>query len=76
MGEATFYLNDTHAYIVPHGSPQLIANKIIEIINNPQKSKQIAEEGYKLTLKEFNYRYQAQRIISFFNRLNHLTRKY
>jgi len=73
VGEATFYLNDTHAYIVPHGSPQLIANKIIEIINNPQKSKQIAEEGYKLTLKEFNYRYQAQRIISFFNRLNHLS---
>lgn len=73
VGEATFYLNDTNAYIVPHGNPQLIADKIIEIINNPQKSIQITSEGYKLTLKEFNYKYQAQRIASFFNKLNILS---
>lgn len=70
VGEATFYLNDNNAFIVSPGNPQLIAKKIIEIINNPQKSNEIASEGYKLTLKEFNYKYQAQRIISFFNQLN------
>lgn len=68
IGEAMNYLNETNAYIVEPGDPQLIANNIISIINNKEKSKRIAENAYQLTLKEFNSTYQTKRIISYFTK--------
>ena len=70
IGEAMNFLkNGVNAYIVEPGNPQLIAEKIIEIFNNPIDAKKIGESGYELTKKEFNYLYQGKRIIDFFNKL-------
>lgn len=71
VGEATHYFqNNINAYIIPPHNPHILADKIIEAINHPQENKRIGEEGYKLTLKEFNCHYQAKRIITFFNNIN------
>lgn len=70
IGEAMNFLkNGVNAYIVEPGNPQLIAEKIIEIFNNPQEAKRIGENGYELTKKEFNYLYQGKRMVDFFNKL-------
>lgn len=70
IGEAMYFLKDeVNAYIVEPGNPRLIAEKIVEIFNNPIDAKKIGECGYELTKKEFNYLYQGKRIIDFFNGL-------
>lgn len=70
IGEAMNYLQDNvNAYIVKPHNPQLIADKIIEIFNNPQKAAEIGENGFLLTTKEFNYKYQGKRMLEFFKTL-------
>lgn len=70
IGEAMNYLQDNvNAYIVEPHNPQLIADKIIEIFNNPQKAAEIGENGFLLTTKEFNYKYQGKRMLEFFKTL-------
>lgn len=64
VGEANYYLKDgVNAYIVEPHNPELIAERIIHIINNPEEAKEIGKAGYKLTLKEFNCIYQAENIV-------------
>ena len=66
IGEAMNYLqNNINAYIIPPHNINLLADKIIEIVNNPQKSQHIGNEGYKLTQTEFNCMTQAKKIINF-----------
>lgn len=70
IGEAMNYLQDNvNAYIVEPGNPQLIADKIIEIFNNPEEALRIGQNGFKLTQKDFNYKYQGKRMIEFFKNL-------
>lgn len=64
VGEANFYLKDgVNAYIVEPHKPELIAEKILKIVNNPDDAIKIGKEGYKLTLQEFNCIYQTKNII-------------
>ena len=70
IGEASYYLKDNvNAFIVSPHNPHLIAEKIIEAINNPEKAKKIGEEGYKLVTEDFNCEFQAKRMIKFFHDL-------
>lgn len=65
IGEANYYLKDgINAYIVEPHRPELIADKIIHIVNNLEEAREIGKEGYKLTLKEFNCIYQTKEIIN------------
>lgn len=71
IGEAMNYLQDNvNAFIIPPHNVNLLANKIIEIVNNPQISQRIGEEAYKLTQTDFNCILQAQNIIKFFSHNN------
>lgn len=66
VGEAVNYLkHNVNACIVEAGNPQLIADKIVELFENNEKRLSIAQSGKALTKKEFNYLYQAKRIIQF-----------
>lgn len=65
VGEANNYLKDgVNAYVVETHKPELIAEKITHIINNPNEAHRIGKEGYKLTQKEFSCLYQTKRIIN------------
>lgn len=64
VGEANYYLQDgVNAYITEPHNPELIAERIIHIMRNPQEAIEIGKEGYKLTQKEFNCIYQTKNII-------------
>lgn len=70
VGEATYYLqNDKNAYIIEPNNYMILADKILEALNNPVKNQQIGAEGFKLTQKDFNAEYQAKRIITFCQQL-------
>ncbi len=67
VGEAMNYLKDgKNAYIIPPKNTDLMAEKILEIINHPQTAEQISKEGQRLAQKEFDCHVQAKRLISFF----------
>ena len=70
IGEAMNYLQDNiNAYIVEPGNPELIADKIVYIFNNPEEALKIGQNGFNLTQKDFNYKYQGKRMIEFFKTL-------
>jgi glycosyltransferase involved in cell wall biosynthesis len=63
VGESITYLKDgINAYIVEPEDVGLLAQKIIQAIENPDHSKSMAENAKSLTEREFNYSYQGQRL--------------
>lgn len=67
VGEAMNYLNDDNAYIVETGYPEKIAEKIVEIANNPKEALIKGQKGYELAKTTFNNFYQTGRILDFLN---------
>lgn len=66
VGESMCYLkNDYNASIVDPDNPALIADEIIRLFSDEKKRKQLASNGEKLVHEEFNYLYQAERIVNF-----------
>lgn len=69
VGESNNYLKDgVNAYIVQPNDPQLIANKIITAVENPDYNKTIGENAHLLVKKEFSCNYQTKRILEIINK--------
>lgn len=67
VGEAMNYLEDgKSAYIIPPKNTDLMAEKVLEIMDHPQAAEQIGKAGQRLAQKEFDCNVQAKRLISFF----------
>lgn len=72
IGEANNYLKDgVNAFIVEPHRPELIADKIVYAVNHPKETKAIGMEGHKLTEKDFNCKFQANRIRTLLNECTH-----
>lgn len=70
IGEANAFLQDgINAFIVPPHKPELIAEKIVYVLDHQDEAKKIGQRGYLLTQKEFNCEYNAQRILNFLHSL-------
>lgn len=68
VGEHSLYLKDgVSAYIAPPGNSIFFGERLLEAINNKEKSKSIGIEGQKIALKYFNYKTQAQNLYTFLN---------
>lgn len=65
VGEAMYYLNDSNSYIVERDDTNQIADKIIEICDDPEKAAIKGQEGYKLAENIFSNTFQAKRIFEF-----------
>ena len=71
VGEANNYLKDgINAYIVEPNRPDLIADKIVFIIEHPEEAQKVGEAGHELVLKDFDCVYQAKRIIDTLEKIN------
>ena len=71
VGEANNYLKDgINAYIVEPNRPDLIADKIVFIIEHPEEAQKVGEAGHELVLKDFDCVYQAKRIIDTLGKIN------
>lgn len=64
VGENVVYFkNDYNALIVEPNNIEEIAAGIIYLMNNPLKRQELANNAFKLTLKEFNPKYNATILI-------------
>lgn len=70
VGNITKYVEDNiTAYIVSPDRPDLIAEKIIEIISDPTTCVKIGQNGKALANSIFNYQVQAKYLSKFFTEL-------
>lgn len=68
VGDHTKYLkHKISAYIAKPENSIDFADKLIDCISNPNLSKSIGREGYKVAMKHFNYRNQAIMLEKFVN---------
>jgi len=55
-----------NGYLVDPNNELLIAEKCVELLNNPQKAKKIGESGKKCFLEKFNWEANEQEIMKLF----------
>lgn len=66
VGEISHYLTDgVNAFLVEPGNCDALAEKLEYVLNNYEKSLEIAKRGNQLTHTTFNYSFQAKRIIQY-----------
>ena len=66
VGEmSNFLINEENAYLFPVNNVDLLASKIIHIIENPEHSKQIGINGKEIASLHFNYLYQGKQLAAF-----------
>lgn len=72
VGEAMNWLKDGEsAYIVKPDDTDLLAQAIVNAINDPEKRKMIALNGQKVCKECFNYRNYGEKLQLFFNSITH-----
>ena len=66
VGEINNWLEDgISGYMVEPHRPELIAEKIIEAVENPERNHKIGLAGQKVALENFNNIIQGQRLKAF-----------
>jgi len=67
VGEMAYYLkNGINAFEVPVDRSDLLAEKILYILNNQDQSNRVAANGLTLVYDEFNYQVQGPKLKMFF----------
>jgi glycosyltransferase involved in cell wall biosynthesis len=66
VGEHSLYLKDgVTAYLVRPGDNIVFGQRLLDAINDGERSKAIGIEGQKIALKYFNYKTQAEKLYNF-----------
>ena len=61
--------------IVDPANPIEISEAILEIINNPRKSKQLGENGFNYLREGYNWKNQEDKLINFYRKLLYKAKK-
>ncbi|MCK9216987.1 MAG: glycosyltransferase family 4 protein [Firmicutes bacterium] len=70
VGDIPRYLEDRkNAFLAEPDSAEAFAQKLTEVLSQPELARKIGLEGKRLTEDVFNYKKQAERIIEFINSL-------
>ena len=70
IGEVVNYFKDNvNCLYVPPNNPRAIAEKIVYLLKNPDKSVQIGAEARKLAYQSFDYKQNSQKLNSFMQSL-------
>lgn len=65
-----YFIDNENAIVVKENDLDLIAEKIVKVLNEPEQSAAIGLRGKELSDNLFNYKNQAKKIVEFFNNLN------
>jgi len=60
--------HNENCLLVPPSNPQLLANAILNLINNPSKCKQFGESGFNMILKHGNIDSMAEGMLSVYEK--------
>jgi glycosyltransferase involved in cell wall biosynthesis len=70
VGEISDYLIDgVNAFLIEPGNCEMLAEKIEFVLNNYESALEVASKGQLLAATDFNYHYQAKRIIQYIHDL-------
>jgi len=70
VGEHKLYLQDgISAYISPPGNPVLFAEKIMKVLNNKEKAKEVGKKGQEAAYEYFDYKRQAITLYEYINEI-------
>lgn len=61
-GIADYAVDGKTAWIVPVENPRAIADKVLEIVNNPEKAKSISENARKMVEEEYDWNKIAEKM--------------
>jgi glycosyltransferase involved in cell wall biosynthesis len=71
VGESRHFLHDgRNAYVVEPGRPELLAEKVVQAINNPEERCRIGVAGRGLAETAFSHRVQGARLARFLSGAN------
>ena len=59
-GIPNIVINDVTGYLVPAGDVQSLKNGMEKMLSNPEKTREMAEEGYKLVHEKYSARRMAE----------------
>lgn len=62
VGDIPLYLNSSNSYIVEPDNNKAYASKVLEVLADDCRAKQIGKEGQKLALSVFNAKVQSERL--------------
>lgn len=66
VGDIPVYFNDRiNAFLAEPGDVKSFAGKINEVLSNLTEAEKVGIEGKKLTSRDFNYLFQAERIVEY-----------
>jgi len=66
VGENSKYFRDnTHLFLVEAGSPTIYAKKLEYIMNNYEKSLEVADNGKQFVMKKYSHSIQGKRFLDF-----------
>jgi len=64
-----FFTDRVNAYMVEPDSWQEIAEKIVEIVNNPEIARKVGQRGMELCEREFYYENHANSLMKFYSQI-------
>jgi glycosyltransferase involved in cell wall biosynthesis len=68
VGQIDRYLNDREsAFLVTHYSPESYAEKLREVLQQPELAEMVGEKGREVALQVFDYQIFGQRLFEFIN---------
>ena len=62
-------INGYNGFLVKPKDPYEIAQKILYLLNNPEKTKKMGLRGREIVLKKFNFELRTKKLISLYNHL-------
>ena len=68
LKEGRFSAQDASLY-ARNGDTVDFANKILELIDNPERMKEMGEYGYNRVIKELSWEYESEKLTRFYNQI-------
>lgn len=68
-GSKEIIVNGKNGFLVPIGDSQALAKKILYLLNNPEKAKQMGEVGKKIAKNKFDRQKNIKKIVNFWQDL-------
>ena len=68
-GSREIVVDEVNGFLVPIGDSQALARKILFLLNNPDKAKEMGQMGRKMVKEKFNQQKTINKIIKFWQDL-------
>ena len=70
VGDNRLWIEDNkNGYIIPIKSPKILANRIMNLLENEEKRKEFGKKSREKIIKYFNYNNEIKKVIKLYEKL-------